>query len=145
MVAGSSRAPGCTRRREISRNTLPSHWVNLNGGTSLASSIAGLSASTCCRKRIQVLRMPGSPSGSRLRYGAVAVARVRNTVSAFGNGMLPTKWTIGLCAVAALIAAPSPYFTTTIETARTGGLVDDDRAYRSFYSLRNWDCGVARV
>src|SRR5215470_16008132 len=108
MVAGSRRAPDFTRRRGISRNNLPSHCVNLNGGTSLATSIAGLSASTCCRKRIQVLRMPVSPSGRRFRCGPVAAARVRNTVSASGNGMLPTKWTIGLCAGAALIAALSP-------------------------------------
>src|SRR4029434_3368932 len=105
MVAGSSRAPGFTRRRGISRNNLPSHWVNLNAGTSLATSIAGWSANTCCRKRIQVLRMPVSPSGRRFRCGAADAAKVRNTVSASGNGMLPTKWTIGLGAVAALIAA----------------------------------------
>ena len=59
-------------------------------------------------KRIQVLRMPVSPSGRRFRCGAVAAVRVRNTVSASGNGMLPTKWTIGLCVAAALIAVISP-------------------------------------
>ena len=52
--------------------------------------------------------MPVSPSGRRFRCGPVAADRVRNTVSASGNGMLPTKWTIGLCAVAALIAVTSP-------------------------------------
>src|SRR6476646_3644662 len=44
-------APGLTRRRGISRTTLPSHCTNLNGGTSEASSMAGLSASTSCRNR----------------------------------------------------------------------------------------------
>ena len=50
-------------------------------------------ASTCCEKRIEVLRMPVSPSGRRFKCGPVAAARVRNTVSAAGNGMLPTDGT----------------------------------------------------
>jgi len=75
-----------------------------------------------CRKRIQVFRMPVSPSGRRFRCGPVAAARVRNTVSASGNGMLPTKWTIGLCAGAALIAAlsPQPTFARFPADARPG-------------------------
>jgi len=60
-------------------------------------------------------------SGRRFRYGPVAAARVRNTVSASGNGMLPTKWTIGLCAGAALIAALSPQPTFATFPARLGG------------------------
>jgi hypothetical protein len=50
-------------------------------------------SSTCCKKRIEVLRMPVSPSGRRFKSGPVAAARVRNTVSAAGNGMLPTDGT----------------------------------------------------
>jgi hypothetical protein len=50
-------------------------------------------ASTCCKKRIEVLRMPVSPSGRRFKCGPVAAARGRNTVSASGNGMLPTDGT----------------------------------------------------
>jgi hypothetical protein len=50
-------------------------------------------ASTCCKKRIEILRMPVSPSGRRFKCGPVAAARVRNTVSAAGNGMLPTDGT----------------------------------------------------
>ena len=84
-------APGLTRSRGISRTTLPSHWVNLNGGTSLASSMAELPASTSCRNLIQDLRMPVSPSGRRIRCGPVALDSVRNTVSLSGSGMLPTK------------------------------------------------------
>jgi hypothetical protein len=36
-------------------------------------------------------------------------ANVRNTDSVSGKGMLPTKWTIGLCAVVALMRT-SPLF-----------------------------------
>jgi hypothetical protein len=50
-------------------------------------------ASTCCKKRIEVLRMPASPSGRRFKCGPVAAARVRNTVSAAGNGRLATDGT----------------------------------------------------
>src|SRR5947209_9497484 len=98
--------PGLTRRRGISRISLPSHCTNLNGGTSRAISIAGLSASTSCRKRIQVLRMPVSPSGSRRRCGPVTSDKVRNTLSASGSGMLPTKCTTGCCAALAMISSP---------------------------------------
>ena len=37
--------------------------------------------------------MPVSPSGRRFKCGPVAAARGRNTVSASGNGMLPTNGT----------------------------------------------------
>ena len=37
--------------------------------------------------------MPVSPSGRRFKCGPVPAARVRNTVSAAGNGMLPTDGT----------------------------------------------------
>ena len=40
-AGGSGLAPGLMRSRGISRTTLPSHCTNLNGGTSLATSIAG--------------------------------------------------------------------------------------------------------
>src|SRR5271167_436177 len=71
---------------------------------------------------LQVFRMPVSPSGRRFRCGPVAAARVRNTVSESGNGMLPTKWTIGLCAGAALITAlsPQPTFAGFPAAARPG-------------------------
>src|SRR5271165_6173269 len=36
---------------------------------SWARSIAGFCARTSCKKRIQVLRVPVSPSGRRLKYG----------------------------------------------------------------------------
>src|SRR5262245_29256873 len=99
-------APGLTRRRGISRTTLPSHWVNLNGGTSVATSIAGSEASTSCRKRIQVLRMPVSPSGRRTRCGPTASDTVRKTVSASGSGMLPTRCTIGCVRSALMVSSP---------------------------------------
>src|SRR5947207_9007050 len=106
--------PGLTRRRGISRISLPSHCTNLNGGTSRAISIAGLSASTSCRKRIQVLRMPVSPSGSRRRCGPATSDKVRNTLSASGSGMLPTKCTTGCLAVAPM----SPLSIQAIKAAR---------------------------
>src|SRR5262245_36832149 len=99
-------APGLTRRRGISRTILPSHWVNLNGGTSVATSIAGSEANTSCRKRIQVLRMPVSPSGRRTRCGPTASDTVRKTVSASGSGMLPTRCTIGCVRSALMVSSP---------------------------------------
>ena len=97
-------APGLTRSRGISRTSLPSHCTNLNGGTSLANSMAELPDSTSCRNLIQLLRMPVSPSGRRMRCGPVALDSVRNTVSLSGSGMLPTKCTIG-CLLRSVIVA----------------------------------------
>ena len=99
-------APGLTRSRGISRTSLPSHCTNLNGGTSLANSIAGLPDSTSCRNLIQVLRMPVSPSGRRMRCGPTAFDSVRNTVSLSGSGMLPTKCTIGCLLRSVIVARP---------------------------------------
>src|SRR5882724_12311817 len=101
-------APDFTRSRGISRTTLPSHCVNLNGGTSLASSIAELPDSTSCRNLIQLLRMPVSPSGRRTRRGPTAFDSVRNTVSLSGSGMLPTKCTIGCWLRSVIVARPCP-------------------------------------
>ena len=70
---------------------LADHCVNLKGATFLASSIAGCSTRTSCKKRIQVLRMPVSPSGRRRRWGPATSARVRNTASASTNRMLPNQ------------------------------------------------------
>ena len=63
-------------------------------------------------------RRPAGASG----VVRLPLARVRNTVSASGNGMLPTKWTIGLCAGAALIAtlSPQPTFARFLAAARPG-------------------------
>ncbi len=99
-------APGFTRSRGISRTTLPSHWVNLNGGTSLATSIAEFPASTSWMNLIQLLRMPVSPSGSRTRCGPTAFDSVRNTVSLSGSGMLPTKCAIGRLLRSAMTTKP---------------------------------------
>jgi len=57
----------------------------------VATSIAGFSAKTPCRKRIHVLRIPVSPSGRRFTRGPATADNARNTVSASGSGMLPTK------------------------------------------------------
>jgi hypothetical protein len=70
---------------------LADQCVNLKGATFLASSIAGCSTRTSCKKRIQVLRMPVSPSGRRRRWGPATSARVRNTASASTNRMLPNQ------------------------------------------------------
>jgi hypothetical protein len=70
---------------------LADHCVNLKGATFLASSIAGCSTRTSFKKRIQVLRMPVSPSGRRRRWGPATSARVRNTASASTNRMLPNQ------------------------------------------------------
>src|SRR4029077_16410722 len=76
---------------EARRQHLADHCVNLKGATFLASSIAGCSTRTSCKKRIQVLRMPISPSGRRRRWGPATSARVRNTASASTNRMLPNQ------------------------------------------------------
>src|SRR4051812_7889549 len=101
-------APGFTRSRGISRTTLPSHCTNLNFGTSVANSIAELPDSTSCKNLIQLLRMPVSPSGRRVRYGPVALDKVRNTVSLSGSGMLPTKCTIGCWLRSVIVSCPCP-------------------------------------
>src|SRR3954462_4020077 len=101
-------APGFTRNRGISRTTLPSHCTNLNGGTSVANSIAELPDSTSWRNLIQLLRIPVSPSGRRTRCGPTAFDSVRNTVWLSGSGMLPTKCTIGCRLRSVIVARPCP-------------------------------------
>src|SRR4029079_17024513 len=112
--------PGFTRSRGISRTSLPSHCTNLNGGTSLANSMAEFPDNTSCRNRIQLLRMPVSPSGRRMRCGPTALDSVRNTAALSGSGMLPTKCTIGCLLRSVIVARPCSAIVQIVRRAHLG-------------------------
>ena len=87
---------------------LADQCVHLKGATFLASSIAGCSTRTSCKKRIQVLRMPVSPLGRR-RSGAQPLRREYGTrLRHPPTGCCRTKWTTGyLLRSAAMVYSPS--------------------------------------
>ena len=69
--------------------------------------------------------MPVSPSGSRATCRPTAPDKVRNTVSASGSGMLPTKCTIG-CRLRSALMLSSPLDPSAFD-ARQPGPIDAQR------------------